>query len=185
MTASSWSPPTKDQVAAANEMVTAIVGALSVDGRVHAETAVAAAARLAGTFLFRSFGFPPTTAPPGSPVLSDAANERGPAVIQTFATVLGRLGVSLENPDLSEPIPEQHRPRLDVVETQRALEPALDRIARAHQLDLVAAAHTAAVAAAILVQRTQSVLVPRLGAALAVYGVVEGSKTMPPPAPQR
>ena len=176
-----WTPPTKEQVAAANEMVTAIVGALAKDGRVHAESAVAGAARIAGTFLFRSFGFPPTTAPPGSPVLSDAANELGPLVMQTFATALGRLGVAIENPDLSEPIPDDRQPRLTVLETQSALEPELDRIARAHQLDLVAAAHASALAAAILVKRTGSVLPPRLGAALAVYGVVEGSKTMPGP----
>ena len=58
---------TPAQRRAANEIVDAIVEALRSDRGVHAQTAIAAAARMGGTFLFRSFGFETRNTEAGSP----------------------------------------------------------------------------------------------------------------------
>jgi hypothetical protein len=180
-----WKPPTKAQDAAAGRIVKAIVAGLKNDKGTHAETAIAAAARMAGTFLFRSLGLAITAAPPGAPVLSEAANEHGPLLVQTFG--VGLVGEGIDptkiKPDLH--IPEQNQPLLTVTQTQEKLEPALRAIAAKHRLDDLQAAHACALAAAKLVRMTAAVLEPRTGFAVAAYGFIEGSKTMPvalPPA---
>jgi hypothetical protein len=68
----------QQQKAAAETFVRVVIDALKTDKGVHAETAVAAMARMAGTFLFRSFAFPPSDITPGQAVLSDMANDQGP-----------------------------------------------------------------------------------------------------------
>jgi hypothetical protein len=170
------------------KIVDAIVRLLRTGKGVHAETAIAGAARMAGTLLFRSLGIAAAGTPPGTPVLSDAANEQGPLLVQTFGVGLVAEGIdpSKITPDLH--IPEQNRPLLTLGETQAKLEPEIAAIAARHRLDDVLAAHACALAAATLVKRTTGVLEPRTGFAVATYALVEGSKTMPiprPPAPAK
>jgi len=177
-----WKAPAKAQVAAAAKMVEAIVRLLRNQKGVHAETAIAAAARLGGTFLFRSFGLPTAGIEPGAPVLSDRANEEGPGLMQTFAYGLAAEGLdprALQTNDLD--VPEQNRPLLTVVQTQEKLEVEVRAIAAAAKLDPSQAAHACALAAARLVKMTVQVLDPRVGFAVAAYGFVEGTKTMPMP----
>lgn len=178
-----WSQPTKAQAAAARGIVEAIVQALATGKGTHAETAIAAAARMAGTFLFRSFRLPLADAPPGTAVLSEQANEHGPLLVQTFGVGLVAEGIdpSKIQPDLH--IPEQNQPMLTVTQTQEKLEATLAGIAARHRLDDAQAAHACALAAATLVKKTAGVLEPRTGFAVAAYGFVEGSKTMPIPRP--
>jgi hypothetical protein len=174
-----WTAPTKAQGAAAGKIVEAIVAALRNDKGTHAETAIAAAARMAGTFLFRSLRLAVAGAPPGTPVLSEAANEHGPLLVQTFGVGLVGEGIdpSKITPDLH--IPDQNQPLLSVTQTQEKLEPMLRAIAAKHRLDDAQAAHACALAAATLVRMTTAVLEPRTGFAVAAYGFIEGSKTMP------
>jgi len=186
---SAWVQPTKGQVAASAKIVEAIVQTLHTDKGTHAETAIGAAARMAGTFLFRSLRLPVTDALPGTPVLSEAANEHGPLLVQTFGVGLVHEGIdpTTIKPDLH--IPEQNQPQLSVVQMQEKLEPPLRAIARRYRLDDRQAAHACALAAAKLVRMTAAVLEPRTGFAVAAYGFIEGAKTMPialpPPAPKR
>ena len=174
-----WTQPTKSQVAAAGRIVEVIVRELRTEKGTHAETAIAAAARMAGTFLFRSFRLATDGIPEGAPVLSEAANEHGPLLVQTFGVGLVGEGIdpSKITPDLD--IPEQNQPLLSVNATQAKLEGALCGIACWDGWDDVQAAHGCALAAAKLVKMTLSVLEPRTGFAVAAYGFVEGSKTMP------
>ena len=58
----------------------------------HAGTLLRAAAWLAGTSLYRSFGLP-ADVPPGSPVLSDQANEELPKLLKIFMTLINKDGV--------------------------------------------------------------------------------------------
>jgi len=181
MSEPAWMAPTEAQWQAAEKISQLIIAALTTDRGIHAETAVASAARLAGSFLFRSFGLKTGGVKPGTPVLSDAANEYGPLLIQTFGTALVRLGVSVDQSAISEPIPPDHAPQLSILQTAAALEAPATTLAERFQLDKHGTAHACALAAAILIQKAQSVLDPDIGAAIAVYGFVEGSKTMPPP----
>lgn len=177
-----WKAPAKAQVVAAAKMVEAIVRLLKNEKGVHAETAIAAAARLGGTFLFRSFGLPTDGIAPGTAVFSDRANDEGPALMQTFAYGLVAESLdprALQTNDLD--VPEQNRPLLSVVETQAKLEAEVRAIARSQKLDASQAAHACALAAARLVKMTVQVLDPRTGFAVAAYGFVEGTKTMPGP----
>ena len=179
---SDWKAPTRAQVTAADKMVDAIVRLLRNERGVHAETAIAAAARLGGTFLFRSFRFPPKDIQPGAPVFSDLANEQGPALVQTFAYGLAAEGLdpqALQTATLE--VPERNQPLLGVVATQEKLEAELRAIAAAQRLAEPEAAHACALAAARLVKMTVQVLDPRVAFAVAAYGFVEGSKTMPAP----
>ncbi len=174
-----WVKPTKAQEAAAREIVEAIVPALRTEKGTHAETAIAAAARMGGTFLFRSFNLPVTGTEPGAPVFSDLANDHGPALMQTFAfgAVSEGLDPTTMNQDMQ--VPEQNAQLLTVNGTQSKLEGTLRGIAGKHRLTDVQAAHACVLAAAKLVKRTVQVLPPSVGLTVAAYGFVEGSKTMP------
>lgn len=179
MTAPEWSPPTPAQLAAADAMVDVIIELLRTDRGVHAETAIAGAARIGGTFLFRSFGYNLKDAQPGSPVFSDAANEHGPLLMRTLETQMRALGIETLELTRDGEVPDEHRPHLSVIETQTLLEAPLRRISNEHRLSSEQAAHACALAAARLVKMCAQVLEPRIGFTLAVYGLVEGSKTMP------
>ncbi len=174
-----WTPPTKSQLAAADEMVDAVIKSLRSDRGVHAETAIASAARMAGTFLFRSFNFLNIDAAPGSAVFSDAANDYGPLLIDTLGSGLVTLGLAKPSTDMA--IPEEHKPHTTVLETQSLIEAPLHEIALTHNLTLEQAAHSCALVAARLIQMSAQVLEPQIGFALAAYAIVEGSKTMPAP----
>jgi hypothetical protein len=179
MSAAQWTPPAAAQRTAANEIVDAIIEALRADRGVHAEAAVAAAARLGGTFLFRSLGFEAANIKPGSPVFSDAANERGP--LQTLGNELIAAGVDKGALTVGPPIGDAHQPHLSLADTQTLIESRLFAIAGKHGLSQEQAAHACALAAARLIKMTAQVLDVPIGVALAAQGFVEGSKTMPVP----
>jgi len=167
------------QVTAANEIADATVEALRTEKGVHAETAVAAAARMAGTFLFRSFGFKLPGVKPGQPVLSEDANAKGPELLHVLVGVLGGLGVALDRERLkAEPGPG-HKPLLAFLETQGKVEPPCEGIRQRHGLSLPDAAMAAAAATAVVIGRTAKVLDPNVAFHIAAYGFVEGSKTAP------
>jgi hypothetical protein len=178
VSAATWSPPEPSQLRAAPEIVAAVIQEMK-DGRgVHAETAIAAVARIGGTFLFRDFNFPLTSAKPGEAVLSDAANEFGPQLVQTLGATLSALKVSFHP---GAQIPDEHKPHWTVSETQTRLEASVVAITNRHRLTRRQSAHACAVAAAGLIHQCSAVLHPSIGFSLAAYGFVEGSKTMPVP----
>jgi hypothetical protein len=184
MSAIRWTEPTPAQRAVANEFVDAIIEVLRSDRGVHAETSIAAAARLGGTFLFRSFGFDSRNIQPGSPVFSDASNELGPLLVQTLASERIAARASKAALTVGPPVEDAHRPHLSVIETQTLIEPRLRAIAGKQGLSQEQAAHACALAAARLIEMCADVLDPRIGFALAAQGFVEGSKTMPMPLAQ-
>ena len=171
----------QEQIDAAQAFANATIGALQMDTGVHAETAIAATARMAGTFLFRSFGFPLKDVQPGQVVLSEQANEQGPQLIQVLGAVLEHIGVKLDHGKFGAESPEQNQPQQAFLETQRLLEPGYLDIRSKYGLSPHEAAVSAAVATALLIQQSASVLPPEVAFGLAVYGFVEGSKTAPDP----
>jgi hypothetical protein len=172
---------TQQQIEAAQEFSNAAIDALKTERGVHAETVVAGAARMAGTFLFRSFGFPNQGLEPGQVVLSDKANEEGPVLIQVLGGVLSHIGVTLEKDKLGDAASEQYQPNLGFLETQKLLEPRY--LATQARLGLTQreAAEAAAVASAFLIQQCSAVLDPHAAFGVAVYGFIEGAKTAPDP----
>ena len=118
---------------ASRPIADAIIRALTNERGVHAETAVVAAARVAGTLLFRTFGLPARGVEPGTPVFSAVANERGPVLVDVLQAGLSGLGVDASAPVSSEQIGE-HPPQLTLLEMQRPIEPAVAAIAASQGL---------------------------------------------------
>jgi hypothetical protein len=156
-----------------------VLKALRSGKGVHSETAIAAAARMAGTFLLRSFNFPLADVNPGSAVFSDAANDHGPILIQTLVAGLAALKVSLDQARLSGKIPKENNPQISVTETQALVERQFREVSDKIGLTPEQSAHACALAAARLIQMTGSVLDPNVGFSVAAYGFVEGTKTAP------
>jgi hypothetical protein len=173
--------PTKEQQQAAQQFVGLVIAALKNDKGVHAETAVAATARMAGTFLFRSFAFPLSSVTPGQAVFSDAANEQGPKLVQILGNVLAHIGITLDKSKLGAKQDPEHQSHVEFLSTQRLLEPVFSRTKNALGLSYIAAAESAAIATALLIQQCLPVLEPHVAFDIAAYGFVEGSKTAPDP----
>lgn len=148
---------------------------------VHAETAVAGTARMAGTFLFRSFGLALEDVQPGQVVLSDMANEQGPVLIEILGAVLSQSGVLLEEANLGGASDHEHRPLRTFLETQRQLEPGYSDIRKHYGLTLREASEACAVATGLLIEDSSTILDPTIGFNIAVYAFVEGTKTAPDP----
>jgi hypothetical protein len=173
---------TQLQIDVAKEFANATVKALQTDRGVHAETAIGGTARMAGTFLFRSFGFPLKDIEPGQPILSEQANERGPRLVEVLSEILARLGVELDSARLEgEPGPA-NQPQMGFLETQKLLEPRFAEIRARHGLSEQEAAEAGAVATAFLMHQCSQVLDPHVAFGIAVYGFIEGAKTVPDPA---
>ena len=168
------------QVEAAQEFVRITLDTLETERGVHAETAVAGIARMAGTFLFRSFDFPLKDLKPGQPVLSEQANEMGPELVTLLSGVLEDSGITPDMGKLNVPHPE-NEPMLTFLETQAQLEPMFEKTRERLGLSFEEAAHAAAAGTALLIQQCAEVLDPDVAVEIAIFGFVEGSKTVPAP----
>jgi hypothetical protein len=171
----------KQQIDAAQEFANATMSALKLPQGIHPGTAVAATARMAGTYLFRSFGFNLADLEPNQVVLSDAANKQGPALIAIAGGILAKFGVAPDDSAAGKPTPPEHKPSLPFLDTQRRLEPLYAPIKERFGLSTQEAAQAAAVATALLIRHFARAMDPSVAFGIAVYGFIEGSKTAPDP----
>jgi hypothetical protein len=169
------------QIEAAQEFANITVEALKTRRGVHAETAVAGVARMAGTYLFRSFDFPLSEIQPGQVVLSDKANENGPVLIEILGGALRQIGVALDEGKLGSETSAKSQPNQSFLETQGLLEPRFIAIQERHGLSQQEAAEACVVATALLIQYCSQVLDPNVAFDIAIYGFIEGAKTAPDP----
>lgn len=172
----------KPQLAAAEEFADATLDELETAAGVHPETAVAAVAGMAGSFLLRSFGFELEPLAPGTVILSDEANLQGPRLIQILGGVLAHGGVELDREILSRGPDPDRRPQLDFLSAQAALESPFAAVRARKELAPREAAEAAAAATGFLIQQFAEDLDPSIAFGLAVYGFIEGAKTVPGPA---
>lgn len=171
----------QQQIDAAQEFATATIEALKLPSGVHPGTVVAASARMAGTYLFRSFGLKLPGVKPGQPVLSNKANEQWPQLINIAADALSRMRIVVDNAQAGREVEPQHKPMLAFLETQQKLEALYAPIKERHCFTAREAAHSVALATALLVNHAQNFIDPTTAFSIAVYGFVEGSKTAPEP----
>jgi hypothetical protein len=169
------------QMEAAQEFATATVSALRLAEGVHPPTIVAATARMAGTYLFRSFGLRLRGVRPGAAVLSEAASERAPDLIQIAAGALARLGIGIATSPPAPGAGPRIEPMQGFLETQRKLEVAYAPIRAKYGFSAQEAAYAVAAATALLIRHCSRHLDPNVAFGLAAYGFVEGSKTAPDP----
>lgn len=172
-----------DETKAASQFRGFILEKLTDERGVHSETAVSAAARMAGTFLLRSLGLPIDGLEPGAPVLSDAANEKGPILVEILDLALQGLDVAID-PARAGAANQGGAALLTTLETQDRLQIGLTILKDRFQLDWAHGARAAALATALLIKDTSQVLDPSAAYGIAVQGFVEGAKTVPRPLPR-
>ena len=120
--------------AAARDFAAATAAALKLPTGWHPPTVITACARMAGTYLFRSFGLALSTVSPGQVVLSPAASQYAPALIQYMATVLQGLSVDIASEPPSEAARGAAKSMREFLDTQRLIEPLFAPIQTKHGL---------------------------------------------------
>jgi len=153
---------------------------LTIDGKLHAETLIASVARMAGSLMYRSFGFDKAITP-GTSVLSDQANIHGPKLMNVMFATLHQLGHKVGETDLNREYLSPKFSQLTFKESHDRLAPFFLKYCEVTPMALQDAATGAAIAAGILVHDCREVLSVDKGSAIAVYGFVEGTKTAPFP----
>jgi hypothetical protein len=171
----------KQQTDAAQEFATATIAALKLPQGVHPGTVIAATARMAGTYLFRSFGLKLSGVKPGQPVLSNEANEQWPLLVQIAGDALSKMGVKIDNSQAEKTVDSKYKPMLEFLDTQKKLESLYEPIKDRCCMSAREAAYSIAVATALLIRHCAKFLDPSMAFSIAVYGFVEGSKTAPVP----
>jgi hypothetical protein len=169
---------TQGQIDAAQAFANALTAALRGGRGVHAETAVAGAARMAGTFLCRALALAPTGAAPGELLPSAQATADTAHLVALARAVLGEIGLPLDDARLGGDGQAQ-TPHHDLLATQRLLGPAFGDIRLRFDLTLPQAAEAAAVATAFVIHQGARVLDPHVAFGVAVYGFIEGAKSVP------
>lgn len=171
----------KQQTDAAQEFAQATIDTLKMQEGVHPGTVVAAIARMAGTYLFRSFGHRLSGIKPGQFVLSVQANEQWPKLIQITGDCLAKIGIEIDRTQAGKEIDPKNKPMLDFLDTQKKLEPMYDPIKECYGFSYQEAAYSVAVGTALMILHAKNFLDPSMAFNIAVYGFVEGSKTAPEP----
>jgi hypothetical protein len=168
----------EQQHKAAEKIFELIATELGKNRAVHPATVIASAARLAGSFMFRSFNFQLANASPGSAVLSEEANEKFPALINLTGSVLINLGIDIDQKKLNDISMEESN--LNFLDTLNLLQSKAAEIMGQNKLDYEQMAYSCAMATAFLIKECQQDLVTEAGFNTAIYSFIEGSKTYPP-----
>jgi len=164
---------------ASGEIVDLIANSIGRNREVHTATAIATAGRLSGTFLFKSFGLDLQESKPGTVVLSQQANQEGPELINVIGVVLSKLNVPVDNEKMASA--EVQESKLDFSQTIKATFLKASEIMKTHGLSEKEMAAACAIATGFIIQQCQTDLNVESGFTTAIYGLIEGSKTVPPP----
>ena len=169
---------TNNQNKAVNEIVEMVVSVIGNGSReIDTTEAISSTARLAGSFLFRSFGFKINDAKPGTVMLSEEANTKGPQLVNITHAVLLNYGIQIDNRKMSNGNQKQAESNFaDVI--GKVQTPALE-IMKKNDLSYEQMAQSAAIATAFIIQQSSNIT-PEEGFGTAIYHYIEGTKTFPP-----
>lgn len=169
---------TKNQNDAVNDIVEMVVSVVGKGSReIDTTEAISSTARLAGSFLFRSFGFKIDNTKPGTVMLSEDANTKGPQLINITHAVLLNFGIQIDNNKMSSGNKKHAESNfIDVISKVQV--PALE-IMKKNDLNYEQMAQSAAIATAFIIQQSNNIT-PEEGFGTAIYHYIEGSKTYPP-----
>jgi hypothetical protein len=157
------------------EMVVSVIGNGSRE--IDTTEAISCTARLAGSFLFRSFGFKINDAKPGTVMLSEEANTKGPQLVNITYAALQNFGIQIDNNKMSNANQKQAASNfVDAIDKIQI--PAL-KIMKNNDLSYEQMAQSAAIATAFIIQQSNNIT-PEEGFGTAIYHYIEGSKTYPP-----
>ena len=169
---------TTNQNKAVNDIVEMVVSVIGKGSReLDTISAISATARLAGSFLFRSFDFKIDDAKPGTVMLSEDANTKGPQLVHITHAVLHNFGIQIDNSKMSNGNSKYAESSfLDVI--TQIQDPALE-IMKNNELSFEQMAQSAAIATAFIIQQSINIS-PEEGFGTAIYHYIEGTKTFPP-----
>jgi hypothetical protein len=146
---------------------------------VQSETAIASIARLSGSLLLRSFGFDMKNMQPGSALLSEEANTKGPQLVSIAGSFIQRFGLVIDAGS-ADGKGRGHEPKLSFLESMSLLQSPAIQICKDSGLSLEQGAQSAAVATGFVVKECARAIDVDVAFNVAVYGFIEGSKTIPP-----
>ena len=165
-----------DAAGAISEIIASRLGS----GRaVHSETAIATAARMAGAMLLRSFGLDMSNMPPGSVILSEQANEEGPALLNIVIIMMQQYKLQPDQQKLADSENRGEQPRLNILEVQELLEDDLNAVLSQYNLELIDGAAACALTTAWLIKECAPAIGLEVGFHIAAFGFIEGAKTVP------
>ena len=163
---------------ATGEIVDLIASSIGKKREVHSATAIITSARLSGAFLFKSFGLNIKDVKPGTAILSHQANEEGPELINVIGAILSNLGVIIDNTKIESA--EIQKSELEFLESLDATQTKASEIMKKYRLKEKEMAIACAMSTAFIIQQCQNDVNIESGFNTAVYGLIEGSKTVPP-----
>jgi hypothetical protein len=169
---------TKEQNVAAGEIVELIAEKLGANRQIDPATAISAGARLAGSFYFRSFNFDMKDIKPGSAVLSEQANEKGPLLINILGMTLSSFGINLDRDLISKT--SKAESDISFLDSLNILQDKAHEIMSRNKLTQEQMAHSCAMATAFIIKECKADLSAESGFNTAIYAFIEGSKTYPP-----
>jgi hypothetical protein len=168
----------KEQNEAVNDIVELIASKLGNEKReLNVVAAISTCARLAGSFLFRSFDFEIKDAKPGTVMLSENANIKGPELVNITYAVLQNFGISIDDQKMDSSSEEETK--IDFVDAINLVQNQALEIMNKYKLSYEQLAHSTAIATAFIIQQSPGIL-PETGFEKAIYHYIEGSKTYPP-----
>ncbi|HEX5277991.1 MAG TPA: hypothetical protein VFW42_10015 [Fluviicoccus sp.] len=146
----------------------------------HAETLISSVSRISGSLMYRTFGHP-TTIEGGTAVLSDKANIFGPKLMNLMLSTLQQLGHKIGEENINTEYASAKHVPISFKESHERLAPFFLKYCEADSMSYYDAAFAAAIATGMLINDCNEVLSVDKGAGVAVYGLVEGTKTAPFP----
>jgi hypothetical protein len=154
-----------------------------VNGKPHAGTVLAVAARLGGTSLYRALNNKNDIAP-GVVVLSNEVNEAWTQLANLFAFYCKQNGFDIMSKPMVTKFPEQDKPLMSVDQVLQEYQDQFHEVMKKHGLDYLNGARAGIVAASVIYQHHCAKvkdIAPDVAASIVAMGIVEGAKTAPPP----
>lgn len=169
---------TEQEHKAANEIIELIAQELGKNRAIHPGTAISSSALLSGSFMFRSFNYPAKNITPGTVVLSELANQKGPVLINILGGMLKNMGINVDGNKLNEF--SKAESNLNYLDTLILLQDKAGVIMNRNKLSFEEMAYSFAMATAFIIKECRQDLAVESGFNTAMYAFIEGSKTFPP-----
>lgn len=160
---------------------TAMAGRVDQELQASALTRVQCCARMAGTFLFRSYSHALNPQAPGTVLRTPVASHSGPVLMQLLEATLRRLGVIVDSSRIDLEKLREGQDEIGFLTAQKLLEPLLAPVKDQFGLSQEEAAQACAVATALLIKKNEQQLDVHTAVSRAIYAFIEGSKTVPAP----